>query len=77
MQNDRYQLIANKFICGEYTSIKTDDKKSYRRIINRCMSQGWWFASWQQEGQFHVAFSHSIDLKKLQAKLPAIKFELD
>lgn len=78
MTENRYQAMGKMFRSGEYTSIKTNDKKSYRRIVNRCMANGWWFASWQQEGSYYIGFSQSVDLEKnLRAKLPTIIFELD
>lgn len=54
------------------------DRKSAERIIKRALAKGWWFATWQCEGEQHIAFSGSIDLDKdLRNKLPGLKFELD
>lgn len=71
------RIISEKDIKGA-TFIKALDRKSAERIIKRALSQGWWFATWQSEGEHHIAFSCSIDLEKdLRRRLPDLKFEID
>ena len=75
----RYFTIAKSIETGIGVSfIKTHYHESARRIINRCMSKGWWFVAHHVEGIWYIALQASVDLdNNLRAKLTNLRFELD